>query len=192
MYLIVGACLSVGSALAVYAARLIELRAHRDTVVGEIKERLTLRLFVAIGTLAVVGSLVEFVLSGFPFNPMFVVVGWLCAFASIRLRREAIHALGKFWSLHVEIRTSHVLVNEGPFRWVRHPTYLSMLLEITAVASMLNAPISLGVAVVLLVPALLMRIRIEEGALIQKFGAAYEAYRESTPSLIPYKLPSRA
>ena len=118
-----------------------------------------------------------------------LVLGWLCALGSFYIRRQAIAALGRFWSLHVEIRQHHQLVQIGPFRWLRHPTYFSMILELLSGALMFNARYSLLIVPLLFIPALLLRLRLEEAALIEKFGDAYRAYQKSTPAIIPYKWP---
>ena len=175
-----------GSVIAIYTARMIELRTKRDIVAGVVKESVTLRLFTAIGTAMVVGSLVEFALRGWSLNPALFVIGWICALSSFAIRRRAIHALGRFWSLHVEIRDAHEFVRSGPFRWVRHPTYLSMILELLAVGLILNAFVALGIALLAFGPVLAARIKLEEGALVEKFGASYIDFQKSTPLLFPW------
>ena len=35
-----------------------------------------------------------------------------------------------------------------------------------------------------------MRLKLEEAALIEKFGPAYQAYKRETPAIIPYKWPA--
>ncbi len=78
------------------------------------------------------GSIAEYVLRGGGFSWIAFVAGLICAVASFKLRWAAIAALGKFWSLHVEMRENHEFVQSGPFRWVRHPVYFSMILELLA------------------------------------------------------------
>ena len=126
-------------ALTVYAIRLIEINRKRSTVPGHVQETTTLRLFVLIGTLMTFGSLIEYVLRGGGFSWVALGGGTACAIASFRLRWSAIAALGKFWSLHVEIRENHEFVENGPFQLVRHPTYFSMILELLAFGLILSA-----------------------------------------------------
>src|SRR5205814_507751 len=104
---------------------------------------------------------------------------------SFWLRRRAIAALGRFWSLHVEIRENHEFVQTGPFRWMRHPAYLSMILELVSLCLVLNAPASMLIILFLFAPLLIVRIRIEEAALVQKFGNAYSEYQKTTAALFP-------
>jgi len=179
----------VASVLIIYLARMVELRTKRNTIPGKILENLTLRLFLLSGTMMLVYSIAEFRLRHLSLNWATFFAGWLCALFSIVIRRRAIAALGKFWSLHIEIRENHQLVQSGPFRWLRHPTYFTMILELLSICLILNAYASLILTSLIFIPALLMRIRLEEGALVEKFGRAYQLYQDRTPAIFPYKWP---
>jgi protein-S-isoprenylcysteine O-methyltransferase Ste14 len=181
--------LPVASVIAIYGARMAELRTKRDTVPGSVRETLTLRLFMLAGALMLVGSNLEFFLRGLTLKWWTFAAGWLCSLASFAIRRRAIAALGKFWSLHVEIRENHQFVQAGPFRWVRHPTYFSMILELLGLGLIMNAVYSLLAAAICFVPTLALRLKLEETALVDKFGDAYREYQRTTPALFPYKVP---
>ena len=177
-------------AAAIYFFRVVELRTRRETVRGSIRESFTLKLFVLAGTAMFVGGLAEFFLRGRQWSWPTLGLGAACALVSFTVRHQAIAALGKFWSLHVEIRENHQFVCSGPFRWMRHPTYFTMILELLAGALIFQAWwTALGVALIF-IPALAQRLRIEESALVEKFGAAYQQYQRTTPALIPYKWPT--
>lgn len=183
--------LPIASVLVIYLARMVELKTKRNTIRGPVKENLTLRLFMLAGTLMLAGSITEFLLRHSSlFWPTFVG-GWISAAASFGIRRRAIAALGKFWSLHVEIRDGHEFVHSGPFRWVRHPTYFSMILELMSIGLILNAYVSFIVAAAIFIPTLLLRLKLEETALVEKFGATYQTYQRETPAIFPYKWPSK-
>ena len=177
--------LPIISAVAICAARLAEIGTKRDTLRGAVKEHLTLLLFVLVGMFMVVGSIIEYWLRGHTISWPLFIAGWACAIASFAIRRSAIAALGKFWSLHVEIRDSHQFVQNGPFRFVRHPTYFSMILELLSMALLLNALWMTLVIPLLFFPVLIARIRMEEAALIEKFGDAYKKYQQTVPALLP-------
>lgn len=183
-------CVPIASVLAIYVSRILELRTRRQTIRGHVHETWTLRAFVLIGTGCVVFGLVEYFARPGHFVWWTFVCGWICAGASIWLRRAAISALGRYWSLHSEIRETHEFVTSGPFRWVRHPTYLSMVLELAGIALILNAWVTALVAFFCFVPTLAARMRVEEAALVEKFGEVYGAYRRSTPALFPFKRPA--
>jgi len=175
------------SVVAIYVIRLVELGTKRALIAGKIRENLTLRLFLLAGTIIFACSILEFLwlrpsLRWGPF-----IVGWVCGIASFSIRRRAIAALGRFWSLHVEIRDNHEFVQSGPFRWVRHPAYFSMILELLALTLICNAFFALILIPLFFVPVLMLRIRIEEVALVEKFGDAYREFQRTKPALIPWK-----
>jgi protein-S-isoprenylcysteine O-methyltransferase Ste14 len=182
--------LPIVAAAIVYFVRIAEVNAKRETVAGKVQENLTLRLFVLIGTIMTFGSIAEYVIRGGGFSWTALIAGIVCAVISFKLRWAAIAALGKFWSLHVEIRENHEFVQSGPFRFVRHPVYFSMVLELAAFGLICSAWWMMLVIPVAFIPALIMRLRLEEPALIDKFGDAYRDYQRRVPMLIPYKWPS--
>ena len=177
------------AAAAVSLLRMVEVKRKRATVAGKVQENLTFRLFYIIGAVMTLGSIAEYVLRG-SFSWIAFAAGLVCAVVSFQLRWAAIAALGKFWSLHVEIRDNHEFVQSGPFRFVRHPTYFSMVLETAALGLLCSAWWMLAVIPLAFIPALVMRLRLEEPALVEKFGDAYRAYQRRVPMLIPYKWPA--
>src|SRR5437868_4203926 len=108
------AYLPIIAAVLVYIVRLAEVGRKRDTVQGKVRENLTLQLFILIGTIMTVGSIAEYILRGGLHGAGFswpaLIAGLVCAIISFKLRWAAIDALGKFWSLHVEIRENHEFV----------------------------------------------------------------------------------
>jgi len=137
------------------------------------------------------GSIAEQLWRRTPFSLGWFGAGWAVAFVSFVLRRRAIRELGKMWSLHVEIRDQHRLVTTGPYRWVRHPAYTSMILELSALGLLLHSAYTSALVAVLFIPTLFARIRIEEAAL-SKQVRGYSEYQRATPALLPYKLPGTA
>jgi len=84
------------------------------------------------------------------------------------------------FSLHVDIREHHTLVQTGPYRRIRHPIYLGTILEVIAAAFLLNAWIPGIIGLVVMTIVLRRRIRIEEQAMEEKFGEAWRQYRLRT------------
>jgi protein-S-isoprenylcysteine O-methyltransferase Ste14 len=113
------------------------------------------------------------------------IVGAGLTIVATWLRITAIRTLGRFWSLQVEIRQQHQLVREGVYQYVRHPAYLAMVVEIVAVPLTVNALYTEIFAVVTFIPLLLVRLRVEETALVEKLGDAYVQYRREVRALIP-------
>ncbi len=179
------------TAAVVYFVRIAEVKTKRDTVAGPVRENLTLRLFVLIGTIMTFGSIAEYVfLRRGDFSWIALAAGVACAVFSFKIRWAAIAALGRFWSLHVEIRDNHEFVQSGPFRFLRHPVYFSMVLELAAFGLICSAWFMLLIVPFAFIPALILRLRLEEPALVEKFGDTYRDYQRRVPMLIPYKWPS--
>jgi len=94
-------------------------------------------------------------------------------------------ALGKQYSPEVTIQKDHELITSGPYRVVRHPRYLGVLLLALGVALVFRSWIGL-VGCILLLGILQSRIRDEEALLRQEFGPAWEVYRSRSWRVIPY------
>ncbi len=93
--------------------------------------------------------------------------------------------LGRFYSETVRIRPEHKLITNGPYRIIRHPIYLGVILFSLSIPMILGSLYGF-VTILALIPMLLRRIRIEEKALVSKFGQEYLKYAHKTKKLIPY------
>jgi protein-S-isoprenylcysteine O-methyltransferase Ste14 len=177
--------LPVIAVLIVFGERMREVFAKRQTVPGKTVEKLTFNLFMLCGVLIVIGGIAEyFVLDLRLWWPTFAT-GVVFSVASFVVRRSAIRALGRFWSLHVEMREGHEFVTTGPFAHARHPVYSSMILELLGIGLILNAWFALAGVFAIFIPTLIARLRIEEAALVEKFGDAYREYMRRTPAIVP-------
>lgn len=93
---------------------------------------------------------------------------WLAlALAAQLLRHAAIHALGERWTVRVWVLPGAPPLHRGIYRWLRHPNYLAVALELIAIPLLFGAwrtavAATLGNAV-----ALAIRIPVEERALRQ-------------------------
>jgi protein-S-isoprenylcysteine O-methyltransferase Ste14 len=177
--------LPIISVVLLAGARGLEIAAKRATVKGPVQERLTFNLFVLIGAIVAFGSIAEYLLTARGYSWISFAFGWVMGIASFVIRRSAISALGRFWSLHVEIRDNHEFVKTGPFRFVRHPVYFSMILELLAFTALCGAWITALFIPILFVPVLLRRVHLEEEAMVEKFGDGYREYQRTTPAIFP-------
>lgn len=75
----------------------------------------------------------------------------------------------------------------GPYRWVRHPQMLALLLFLWGHAQM---PMDLLVASGGLSLYLMVAVPLEERGLIARFGDGYRAYRRRVPALLPWHKPT--
>ena len=100
------------------------------------------------------------------------------------LRIWPMFVLGRRFSGLVAIQPGHELVTGGPYRYLRHPSYLGMLLGLVGWALVFRSGVGL-VATVLGLPLLVDRIDSEEVLLASQFGSAYADYRARTWRLVP-------
>lgn len=92
------------------------------------------------------------------------------------LRYWAIGTLGRRWNTRIIVMPGKPPVSTGPYRWMRHPNYIAVVLELALVPMMLGAWFTAAVATVLNAVILLRyRIPAEEQAL-------REAQYENSPS----------
>ncbi|MDH4208921.1 MAG: isoprenylcysteine carboxylmethyltransferase family protein [Anaerolineae bacterium] len=77
------------------------------------------------------------------------------------------------------------LVTTGPFRIVRHPTYLAMLVMAFGLALALRSVLGMAVAAVVFIPFTIYRARLEEQSLEERFGDVWKAYRSTTHFMLP-------
>ncbi len=113
------------------------------------------------------------------------IAGFVLYFISYFLRRAVRVSLGSYWSWNIEIREDHRLIRSGPYKFCRHPNYVAVVIEAVGVAFIFNAYWTLIGGLLILVPLLALRVRLEEHAMVQKFGAEYERYRETTKAFVP-------
>jgi len=85
--------------------------------------------------------------------------------ASQGLRWWSIRSLGPRWNTRVIVVPGLPLVEDGPYRWCRHPNYLAVVIEGFALPLVGSAWITASVFTVLNIPLLAVRIRAEERAL---------------------------
>jgi len=95
--------------------------------------------------------------------------------------------LGRNWSATVTLKRDHVLIQSGPYRWLRHPIYTGILLGFIGSAIARDEWRGL-VAVLMVTIALWRKLRMEERWLAELFGEQYARYRQHTWALIPYLL----
>lgn len=91
--------------------------------------------------------------------------------------------LGNFHILPRPVNRSQ-LIARGPYRYIRHPMYTSVLIVATALIAGDFSIIKLGIGL-LLALCLVIKLEYEENLFVQRFPE-YEAYRNITKRLIPF------
>lgn len=100
------------------------------------------------------------------------------------LRLWPVFALGRRFSGLVAIQPGHALVTTGIYRFIRHPSYLGLLLTAFGWGLAFRAGVGLLLAAIM-IPVLIARMNSEERLLESQFGEQYDDYRSCTSRLIP-------
>jgi protein-S-isoprenylcysteine O-methyltransferase len=104
----------------------------------------------------------------------------------LSLRWYAIIHLGRFFTTNVAIATDHRVIDTGPYRFVRHPSYTGMLMAVLGFGLSFANWTSLLIVFVPICAVTLWRIHIEEEALTGALGEQYRGYMQRTKRLIPF------
>lgn len=118
-------------------------------------------------------------------NLVLMAVGVAMILLGLIIRIVAIGTLKKNFSSRLRIREGHTLITNGIYHWIRHPAYLGLILIVLGIPVLLSSVLGFLV-MLLIVPLLLHRIKLEETMLIGQFGAEYEEYMRKTKRLIPF------
>jgi protein-S-isoprenylcysteine O-methyltransferase Ste14 len=113
------------------------------------------------------------------------LIGLGLIITGIVIRLVAIATLKKNYSGRLRIREDHTLIKNGIYHWIRHPVYLGLIITYIGVPVLLSSVLGFLV-MLLIIPLLIHRIKLEERMLIERFGAEYEEYAEHSRKLIPY------
>jgi protein-S-isoprenylcysteine O-methyltransferase len=102
------------------------------------------------------------------------------------LRWYAIVHLGRFFTVDVAIASDHRVVDDGPYRYVRHPSYTGVILAFIGYGICLGNWVSLLAVTVPVAWVFIRRIEIEEAALRASLGESYVAYVRQSKRLVPF------
>lgn len=174
-----------------YALRIPHVRRSRKTPVAadgmDGTERL--RLAVSLTGLGLIPFV--YVLTGEPtfarrlFHPELAWAGVAVAIAALAMFRLTHKALGRNWSVSLQMRQDHKLVTEGVYARIRHPMYTAFWLWAIAQALLLPNWIAGLSGLVGFGTLYLLRVGPEEEMMIDRFGEDYRAYMARTGRLLP-------
>lgn len=111
-----------------------------------------------------------------------VLIGWL----GLVLRWWCFVTLGKYFTVVLKTSEDQPVVERGPYRVLRHPSYTGLLLAIVGGGLMVGNWVSAAGSVALVLTALVYRIRVEERALNASLGDRYRNFAASRARLVPF------
>jgi protein-S-isoprenylcysteine O-methyltransferase Ste14 len=114
-----------------------------------------------------------------------VVTGVVLIAAGIGLRAWSIATLGRFFQYQIQVQPGHHVVTDGPYRYVRHPSYSGIALVLAGIALACDDIWSLLAVAVLGGAGLAVRIRAEERQLAEALGDEYVHFAAGRKRLVP-------
>jgi len=116
----------------------------------------------------------------------FFYVGIVLMLLGIAVRQWAIAVLGRFFSLNVRVVEDHRVVDKGPYRLVRHPSYTGVLITFIGISLAVQSFAALLVLLTVFTISFGYRMRVEEKTLLTELGDNYANYMKRTKRIIPY------
>lgn len=106
------------------------------------------------------------------------------------IRFWAMRTLGRQWAIHAVGPSKlasglHTLIIKGPYKYIRHPIYLGVILEFIGLALIANAFLSIIFILLVSIPLQILRAKKEEKTSVNRFQQAYVNYKKNVPFLIP-------
>ena len=115
-----------------------------------------------------------------------VVLGMALLITGAVLRRLCFNALGKSFTGTVIVARDQTIVQHGPYRFIRHPSYTAAFLMFIGIGLALCSWISLAILFFAHCYLYGRRVAVEERALLDTLGAPYREYMSRTRRFIPF------
>jgi len=122
------------------------------------------------------------VLSGAGVFLLGTAIGWL----GLLLRWWSFATLGTYFTTVVMTSPDQVVVERGPYRMLRHPSYTGLLAAFLGCGLMLGNWVGTAACFLLILVGLIYRLVREEHAMIDSLGDAYVDYAKDRARLVPF------
>ena len=113
-------------------------------------------------------------------------IGIFLMLVGVAFRWYSIRVLGKYFTRQVAIQPGQTVVENGPYRLLRHPSYSGALLTIFGLGLALTNWLSLIVVMVFAFIGYSYRVSVEEKTLVNALGESYRLYMKHTKRFIPF------
>jgi len=113
------------------------------------------------------------------------IIGLILCAVGYFFMNWSILALGRQFSLNVTLLEDHKLISRGPYRIIRHPRYLGIMMLYLGLSLLFLSQIALILTFITFF-VIIWRISDEEKLLQQQFGNEWDEYKKRTYNFIPY------
>jgi protein-S-isoprenylcysteine O-methyltransferase Ste14 len=154
---------------------------------GDVKDKGS-SAFLEIGTLVMFG--VTVILQIYEIGELNVTwvshLGLLITLLGVLFRQYSIYILGIYFSGFIRLKKDHQLIQHGPYKYFRHPSYFGSVLSYLGLGlassniySLILLPIGISILYI-------YRIKVEEELMFKSFGNQYKTYRDKTWGFLPF------
>lgn len=125
------------------------------------------------------------------FNPnlslILKIIGYILVLLGFTISLRSLKDLGANWTGMIEyrIKKGQTLTTQGVYKYIRHPIYSSVILELVGFELIANSWLFL----IFLLGGIIVftrHIKREDHLLEQKFGKEYQRYKANTKALLPF------
>jgi protein-S-isoprenylcysteine O-methyltransferase Ste14 len=113
-----------------------------------------------------------------------IALMWL----GIGFRYYAMRVLGRYFTFQVDVHNGQTVIETGPYRYIRHPSYTGALITVFGLGLVLGNWASILAILVCTSVGYAYRIHVEEAALVTALGQPYREYMSRTARLVPFVL----
>jgi protein-S-isoprenylcysteine O-methyltransferase Ste14 len=113
-------------------------------------------------------------------------IGIALMLAGMAFRFYAMSVLGRFFTYDVAVQPGQTVIEIGPYRYIRHPSYSGALITLVGLGLALGNWAGLLGLLACMGAAYTYRISVEEAALVAALGEPYKEYMHRTRRLVPF------
>ena len=119
-------------------------------------------------------------------QPLLVSIAVVLILIGVAFRWYAIRFLGRYFTRDVTVSSDQRIIQNGPYRYIRHPAYTGTLITMIGMGLGMTNWLSLLAVLLGFFIGHLYRVTIEEKALSTAVGEPYVRYMHRTKRFIPF------
>ncbi|WP_099354749.1 methyltransferase family protein [Fredinandcohnia onubensis] len=120
-------------------------------------------------------------------NSMFLeYLGIAVTLLGVSFRQYSIYVLGKFFSGYIRVTTEHTLIQNGPYKYFRHPSYFGSTISYLGIGLTTSNIFSIIVLPLGISILYFYRVKVEEELMLNTFGDQYLTYKSKTWGFLPF------
>lgn len=113
-------------------------------------------------------------------------IGIALILGGVAFRWYAIHVLGKYYSVRLGVQLGQTVMKDGPYRWIRHPSYTGSLITMLGFGFAFTNWLCLVSVPLIVFLGFNYRANVEERVLVEALGEPYREYMMDTKRFIPF------